>query len=176
MKYIIKCSYCDKTYTVNTFGAETDFICSSCGGANGMENVVERITVSQKIKSKGKSDPIMDTNMDTINSFEMKEHKVKNPIMGIILTIVILVVLGMFMVWVDLPTVCLILLLPLGFMYLYNFYSSDMPEMPTIETIENNLKKEQEELEDEMNPWYSEMQHEDEFTRNLLNEFNSKDV
>lgn len=43
MKYIVKCPYCGRTYTVDGDGNETAFVCDSCGAQNSIAQVVEKV-------------------------------------------------------------------------------------------------------------------------------------
>lgn len=43
MKYVIKCSYCDHSYIVDSQEERENFECPKCTGQNGVKDVVERI-------------------------------------------------------------------------------------------------------------------------------------
>ena len=43
MKYIVKCPYCGRTYTVDGEGNEAAFVSDSCGAQNSIAQVVEKM-------------------------------------------------------------------------------------------------------------------------------------
>lgn len=158
MKYIIKCPYCDKTYTVNISGKATDFICSSCGGANGMQDVVKQVATPQILSGRGKKDHVTETNIDTIKSFNMEEHKVEKPfyIGWLLVIIMIAVVLAALCGLVTEGGGALIIVINFIIIVPIICYQSANAESAANEQ-QKKTRDETESLEDELDPWYPEM-------------------
>ncbi len=158
MKYIIKCPYCDKTYTVNISGKATDFICSSCGGANGMQDVVKQVATPQILSGRGKKDHATETNIDTIKSFNMEEHKVENDffIGPVLYTIFIAIVMTAVGFLAESGGGALIIIV--GFIVAVPVlcYKGAQAESRSVQHGEKK-NDETESLEDELDPWYPEM-------------------
>lgn len=76
MKYMVKCSYCEKTFMVDVEAPEADFICESCGGTNDKSNVVQEIKPQKSVvwRSGNKSE---DEAWKAIKSFDLSEHEGK---------------------------------------------------------------------------------------------------
>lgn len=77
MNFVIKCAYCNNTYAVSISGNETSFECNCCGAANDMERVIERVPTWKGLV-KGKAEPVTDTEIGTIKSFDISKYKVKS--------------------------------------------------------------------------------------------------
>lgn len=78
MKYIVKCSYCDNTYAVNVSKHEMTFICNSCGAANGMGNVIERIPTWKSLVKGNRNEAVTDADISGIKSFDISDYKIEN--------------------------------------------------------------------------------------------------
>lgn len=74
MKYMVKCGFCDKTFIVDATATDEDFICESCGGTNGRNNIVEEIIPKKSVvwRSGNKSE---DDAWKAIKSFDVSEHE-----------------------------------------------------------------------------------------------------
>jgi len=158
MKYIIKCSYCDKTYTVNVSGKATDFICSSCGGANGMKDVVKQVATPQILSGRGKKDPITDTDIDTIKSFHLGEHEIERDFQShqaILLTILAVALATVVGITSGVAGVLIIIISFLVAVPVICYKSANAES--SFRYKEDKKDTEAESLEDELNPWYPEM-------------------
>ena len=79
MRYMVKCAYCEKTFVVDTNMEDAEFICESCGGKSGKENIVQEIVPQKKIVYKS-SNRAENESWDAIKSFDVSEHEGKEGI------------------------------------------------------------------------------------------------
>lgn len=76
MKYMVKCAYCDKTFVVDTKTKDADFICESCGGKNGKDNIIQEIK-EQKTVVWRSGNRAEDEAWKALKSFDVSEHEGK---------------------------------------------------------------------------------------------------
>lgn len=76
MKYMVKCAYCDKTFVVDTNTKDADFICESCGGKNGKDNIVKEVVPQKQVVWRSSNRAENDA-WNAIKSFDLSEHEGK---------------------------------------------------------------------------------------------------
>ena len=76
MKYMVKCAYCDKTFVVDTNTKDPDFICESCSGKCGKDDIIQEIR-EQKTVVWRSGNRAEDEAWKVLKSFDVSEHEGK---------------------------------------------------------------------------------------------------
>lgn len=126
MKYVVKCHYCGHSYIVDAKEDREDFECETCGGQNGIDDVVERIEepvivekevikkvvvekqviVEKEVEKKSAGKKEQDPELAAIQSFDISMYKVEDvdgdaevaKVKGLfgIISLIIAIIMGIF--------------------------------------------------------------------------------
>lgn len=69
MKFMVQCAYCGKTYIVDSDRRNADFLCVSCGGINGKNDIIKEIPTGEVQDSEE------DRAWSIIKEFDLAEHE-----------------------------------------------------------------------------------------------------